>query len=193
MPRTADQNAVIREERRTAILEAALALFAAHGYAATSVAMIAAEARVAQGLLYRHFASKEALLLAIVERGMDDVRASFALAADASGAPGPAQLAAVALAAVRRDLHFWRLAHAIRWQTQPAALVAAIAGFNAEILATLARSFAARGAADPLTEAAILYATIDGAAQHFTLDPAGYPLETVIAALAARYTEGEMP
>ena len=44
------------------ILDAAVELFALHGYDGTSVAQVIAEAGVAKGGFYHHFASKEALL-----------------------------------------------------------------------------------------------------------------------------------
>jgi AcrR family transcriptional regulator len=58
-------------DRRRRILDAAAALFAEHGFAATSVGDIAAAEGITDGALYRHFASKEQLLetlaLGIVE------------------------------------------------------------------------------------------------------------------------------
>jgi AcrR family transcriptional regulator len=58
-----------RRDTRARILDAAAALFAEHGYGATTVAEIEAAVglRAGAGGLYRHFASKEDLLLAVVE------------------------------------------------------------------------------------------------------------------------------
>lgn len=54
--------------KREAILTAAVAQFAQHGYAATEMETIAAAAGVAKGTLYRYFKSKEELFLAAVDR-----------------------------------------------------------------------------------------------------------------------------
>jgi AcrR family transcriptional regulator len=54
------QKAVLTRQR---ILDAALQLFAAQGYAETSMRDIAAAAACSPGLTYRYFASKEALVL----------------------------------------------------------------------------------------------------------------------------------
>lgn len=54
-------------DRRAAILDAALTEFAQHGFAGTSTNAIAARARVAKGLVFHHFGSKEALYLTVVE------------------------------------------------------------------------------------------------------------------------------
>lgn len=52
------------------ILEAAASLFAEQGYAAVSMRQIAAEVGMGQGALYNHFASKQAILMAIQTRHM---------------------------------------------------------------------------------------------------------------------------
>jgi AcrR family transcriptional regulator len=66
-PRTKEQNEEIRRERRIGILSAAIRLFAAHGFEATSISMIAAEAKMAKGLLYAYFESKESLVYALID------------------------------------------------------------------------------------------------------------------------------
>jgi AcrR family transcriptional regulator len=50
------------ENKKEAIVVAALKLFATHGYASTPVSLIAKTAGVSQGLMYNFFNSKEALL-----------------------------------------------------------------------------------------------------------------------------------
>jgi AcrR family transcriptional regulator len=56
-----------RATTRGAILEAAGALFAGQGFAATSVDDIAGAAGVAKGAVYHHFATKEAVFEAVFE------------------------------------------------------------------------------------------------------------------------------
>jgi AcrR family transcriptional regulator len=58
----------VRARRAEATGEPAETLFAAHGVAKTSVDEIAAAANVSKGLVYDHYASKEALLAAVWER-----------------------------------------------------------------------------------------------------------------------------
>ena len=61
------------ERTRTRILASALALFAKKGYAQTTFTDIAARLKLTKGAVYWHFASKEALLLALI----DDMVARF--------------------------------------------------------------------------------------------------------------------
>ena len=74
-----------REATRGAILEAALRHFGEAGFAAVTVDDIAADAKVAKGAVYHHFASKEALFEAVFER------ASAELAGQIHGRVGAAR------------------------------------------------------------------------------------------------------
>lgn len=188
-PRTPDQNERIRAASRARILEAALRLFAEHGYERTSVKMIARAAGISQGLLYNYFAGKDALLAAIFEASMDDVQASFA-AADAEADPRRriAGLVRGSVAVVRGNLAFWRLSYALRMQAGVMeGLGTRIPEWTAAILATLERYLREAGVGDAHLEAAVLFATIDGVSQHYALDPERYPLDAVAERIVSRY------
>ena len=188
MPRTAEQNEALRSESRERIIDHALALFAEHGYEYTSVRMIAQAAGIAQGLLYNYFASKEALLQAIFERSMADVRRSFTAAE--AGAPGEQieRLVRASFAIVRANLPFWRISYAVR--AQPAVLAGlggALPAWIASIRQTVERYARQAGAPNPAVAGAILFALIDGAAQHYALEPDSYPLDAVQEEIVAHY------
>jgi len=55
-----------REQRVSAILSAALAVFAERGYEAAAVSEIAERAGVVEGTVYKYFESKRALLLTVL-------------------------------------------------------------------------------------------------------------------------------
>lgn len=58
------------ERRNEEILEAAIRLFAKHGYADADLQVLADELGVGKGTLYRHFGSKQELFLAAADRVM---------------------------------------------------------------------------------------------------------------------------
>jgi len=72
-PRTPQQFEEMRESRRKQIMDAALELFASEGYSHCSIAQLAAQAGISKGLIYNYFESKEALLIAIIEEGVQDI------------------------------------------------------------------------------------------------------------------------
>ncbi|HEX8629577.1 MAG TPA: helix-turn-helix domain-containing protein [Catenuloplanes sp.] len=64
MPRTLDP------DRRGAILDAAHAVFARKGYAATGIADVAGELGIGHGTVYRYFANKREVAAAVLERAV---------------------------------------------------------------------------------------------------------------------------
>lgn len=60
------------DERRTKILDAALAKFTAYGFARTSMADIAEAAAMSRPALYQHFGNKEEIFRAMLGRILDD-------------------------------------------------------------------------------------------------------------------------
>jgi AcrR family transcriptional regulator len=187
-PRTAEQNEQIRASSRERILEYALALFAEHGYERTSVRMIADAAGISQGLLYNYFEGKQALLHAIFERSMTDVRASFALADAASPSERLERLVRGSFEILKRNMAFWRLSYAVRMQSAVLeGLGSELHDWTAAIRRTLHGYLRDAGVPQPDIEAAALFALIDGISQHYVLDPDRYPLDAVIELVVARY------
>lgn len=178
-----------RERTRGLLLDSALLLFARDGYERTTVRAIAREAGVAQGLLYNYFDGKEHLLRALFERSMAGVRESFAAGDDeADPRRRLASYIRACFRIVRRDLAFWRVSYGVRMQ--PAVVEGlgdALGGWTETIRATLEGYLRDAGVERPETEARLLFALIDGAAQHYALDPDGYPLDAVSDRIVARY------
>ena len=69
-------------ERRQALIETALRVFAEGSYRGTTTAGIAREAGVSEPILYRHFASKRDLYLACIEESWHGLRAMWDEAID---------------------------------------------------------------------------------------------------------------
>ena len=69
-----NQDADADADTRTRLVEAARRLFLAKGYAATSVAEILSEADAHSGSLYHYFATKQDLLLAVLDSYCEGIR-----------------------------------------------------------------------------------------------------------------------
>lgn len=74
-----------REERRESILRGAAKAFMANGYDATTLDDIAREAGISRAFLYRHFDSKKAIYLAIIEDFRDKMHPDQSSSHDARG------------------------------------------------------------------------------------------------------------
>ncbi|MCU1677807.1 MAG: hypothetical protein JWM93_2565 [Frankiales bacterium] len=102
------------EQRREQLLDAALMLIGEHGYRGASMEAIAREAGVAKPVVYRTFTSREALLMALLERERERAFATLerALPTDLASTTPDALLADSAraiLAAVQSRPEAWRL------------------------------------------------------------------------------------
>ena len=84
MPRNAEDNKRIKDERREDILTASRAVFARKGLAAAKMSDIAAAAGLSYGLVYHYFDSKEAIFAEIVKTAVEETL-SFASSLDFSG------------------------------------------------------------------------------------------------------------
>jgi AcrR family transcriptional regulator len=78
-------------ERRAAILDAAMNVFADRGYHASSIDEIAREAGVSKALIYEHFASKQALWASLLDTQAAEIFRRLAAGA-ATAEPGEVRL-----------------------------------------------------------------------------------------------------
>lgn len=147
-------------DKQEKILTTALELFAVNGYAATSTNRIARRAGVSEGLIFRHFESKEGLLQAILEYGREYAAVAYADILDA-GDPKATVRAALELP-FRIDsgqYHFWRLIYSLKWQMD-----AYDYSMSAPVRSALTEAFQSLGYGRPDAEAELVMAVIDGLA-----------------------------
>lgn len=178
-------------EASTRILDAALRLFARQGFGSTPIRQIAEEAGVATGLVYYHFSDKAGLLKALFGRALAQVSDSLDAAMEGvttSPTRGLDRLVRTAFDTVADHQDFWRLSYQIRMQEAvSAALGGELAGWAEAIRSRVEALLREAGHTDPVPASRALFAAIDGAAQHFVLDPAAYPLDSVANSLVAHF------
>ena len=101
------------DERRELIALAAGRLFATHGYAGTRMEDVAAAAHVTKPMVYRHFASKKDLYLALLARHEQDlpsfIEGIAESSADLSGDSLVRPILEVWLDYVRSNSHAWAM------------------------------------------------------------------------------------
>jgi AcrR family transcriptional regulator len=76
-------------DRRAAILDAALEVFASRGYHAASIDEIASEAGISKALIYEHFPSKKDLHASLMERHVQEI---FERLAESAAGPDPGEV-----------------------------------------------------------------------------------------------------
>jgi AcrR family transcriptional regulator len=152
---------------RDRILDTAAALFYEHGYQAVGVDLIVERAAVAKTTLYRHFASKDDLIVAYLERANAEFWARFDASID-QAAPARDQLVAafVAIEALATSPACLGCAFQVSAAEfpDPAHPAHATARAHKEAVRGRLRSLAvAAGAADPAALGDALLLVMDGA------------------------------
>jgi AcrR family transcriptional regulator len=173
---------------KTRVERAALELFAAKGVAGVSIADIAAAAGVSQGALYRHYASKEALALALFEGAYRRITAGLAgLRANRRGlAARISAMTAYFCALYDRDPALFRYLLLNQHEFLPA-LGGGVASPAWVIEATIADAVAAGdiGPVEPAAGAAIVMGAVLQTATFHLYGRLSGPLQPRAAALAA--------
>jgi AcrR family transcriptional regulator len=88
-------DSIAQREKRKLILDAAIRVFAEHGYHGARVGDIAEDAGVAHGLLYHYFASKDDVLRTIFTENWGELIERFR-AVEAADEPAPEKLEGIA-------------------------------------------------------------------------------------------------
>ena len=87
MPRTKEAFQQIRDESKQHIMDIAAEVFAKKGLANTKISDLAEAAGVSQGLLYRYFADKDDVFIALLERAINGVTDYVQTATKHTGTP----------------------------------------------------------------------------------------------------------
>lgn len=190
MPRSPEQNRQLRAASEQRILDAARETFTRHGYDGASVRAIAESAGVAQGLMYNYFGGKDDLLRAVFREGTRDVAEALAPPEETYSPEQRLELF------IRRSfwilaehLDFWKLSYLLRFDPRAAALLGDDVHLWMEgVRVQLEEMLRAVGHRDAPALAQVLFAAIDGVAQHYALDPEHYRLDHAVDALVRHFT-----
>lgn len=182
-PRSAADNAARREASRAAILDAALRLFGEHGYERTSVAAVAREAGVAQGLVLYYFTSKLGLLEAVCERRFVAVWDVLGTVAELPAADALRAVIDATMTDAVRNRKENALLLGLMVTPSTAEVLSAVESRHEEALRraedAIRGFFAAIGSPDPVTDEVLLRSTIEGITFKYAVYGDTYPLEPV--------------
>lgn len=186
------------EQRRAEIVEALRHEMAEVGYERASTKSIATRAGLAPGLVHYHFASKEAILLALVDRLIESAEQRFA---ESAGFAARARLAAfvatrVGLGAGSDPIQVRAWVGVIAETLGQAGVRERIGRWLAKDQARLAALFKAAGSRAPKPHAALLLAMILGSFSLHAIDvrgvPRGYALAQILAWLDAALSGSDL-
>lgn len=174
-----------RTNSRERIIKTALELFSKQGFEKTSIREIAKAADISLGLLYNYFDSKNTLLKAIMIDGIKDMHQFFEFKPEESNKLEV--LIIKIFTNVKKKKKHWRLLHSIRMQKHLTELLAEeMEEMNNYIIAELSLILQELRYQQPMQEAVLLFATIDGIVNHYLVNER-FPIEKIAYLLLAKY------
>lgn len=188
-PRTKKQLEVLRKERKRAIMDIALEVFAENGYENASINMIARKVGISKGLMYNYFESKEELLTSIMFDGLDEMFRTFDPNKD--GVLTREEFIffideMFGLMNKRRNfykLYFGLMMQPTVWKLFENRLNEVIAPF----IKIMVDYYSKKGSKNPMLEAVLIGALFDGIGFNFVFNPDLYPLEEVKKLVIERF------
>lgn len=188
-PRTDKQFEKIRQEKRQLIMNTALELFAGSGFENTTISQIARKADISKGLLYNYFESKEELLEAILNKGIDDMLEVFDPNKDGVLDTREMEFFIREIFRIMKEnLKFWKLFWAITFQPTAYKLVEKkSAELNGPLIQIMNEYFKESRFEKPVAETYMFAALLNGIALSYVMTPETYPIDTVVNELIERY------
>jgi len=180
-PKTAQQFEQIRQSRKTALIEAAMQLFANNGFLGTSISSISKKAGVSKGLIYNYFDNKEALVKEIILEGMvqmmTDLNFDFTQTITRDRV---IELIDKDLALIKKNNDYWKLYLAVI--TQPAVIELVkeeIFQILSPFIMAITRYYEKKGVKNPQSYGYLIVALLDGVSLDYMFDPENYPLDEI--------------
>jgi AcrR family transcriptional regulator len=176
-------------EKQEHILLAALALFAEDGYDATPTSCIAKEAKVSEGLIFKHFGSKEGLLEAVLALGGERMAP---LVAEIVRSEDPRSLVRLVIALPSQLLGperlFWRLQFSLKWQRRQ--MGGQMPAYILPLYHKLVWALERLGFRQPEEEAQLLYLTLESLSQLLILHGESEQSRRLLKLLEEKYVPG---
>jgi AcrR family transcriptional regulator len=105
--------------KKEQILNTALELFASEGYKAVPTIKIAKTAKVSEGLIFRHFDSKQGLLDAIVEQAIEKTKTLFKpIISEKTPKRVIEKAIELPFLVEENEYHFWKLQFKLKWELE---------------------------------------------------------------------------
>ncbi len=180
-PRTEAQFKSIRKEKISLILQTALSLFARHGYASTSISMIAKKAGISKGLMYNYFEKKEDLVYRIIMDGIQQFLGPLKIKDEHQiNKKEITRFVDENVKLLKQNTEYYKMYFSLMFQPDVFdQLQDIVMKYFEEVLGLLVNYYAQKGDAEPYVKARFLFAVFDGVAVHYISDPEGFPLEKV--------------
>lgn len=189
-PRTKEQFAKIRKDRRELILNTALELFARQGISLTTIDQIAKTAGISKGLFYYYFTSKEALLEEIIKTSINRIYEFFD--PDHDGILTTVEMKYFIeqqFWMLKQNSDFWKFLYLLLVQPSARKLAQKM---QSEIMASgmwkmVTAYFRSHDYKDPDLETRFFHSMLDGIYMNYVINPGNFPIDRMKDLIIKRY------
>jgi len=189
-PKTKEQYAKIREERREEILNISLELFAKNGISETTMQDIANEVGISKGLIYNYFSGKEELLDEIVKSFVAELYDYFD--ADGDGILTSEEMKFFLekqVGNLEQHPGHWKFLFMLLMQPKAHEMMHRIQleVFSSKMWQMVRSYFETHRFDDPEGETWLFHAILDGVALNYVFSPDTFPINQVMELVIRRY------
>lgn len=177
-------------EKQELILETALKLFAENGFDTTPTSLIAKEAGVSEGLIFRHFTNKEGLMDAILS--LSEERMGQKVQAIVTLTEPLAKIYAVIELPVKlfsEEREFWKLQFSLKWQKKYKGQSYRPSGYYLELINVITDAFHQLNYAEPEKEVVLLVMLLDGLSNQLMQQPSDEFIQSTLSFLKSKYSK----
>lgn len=162
-------------------MDAALELFAETGYHSSSISKIALRAGISKGLMYNYFSSKQELLIAIFDKGMHALFNLFDPDKDGILTSDEFDFFVDRVfETLKENTAYWKLYFNVIMQPGIYELIGKrFEKLLRDSLQLLYNYYEEQGVEDPMSEAMLFGAVMDGISMNYLLNPGMLPLEDI--------------
>lgn len=174
--------------KKEIILDTALDLFAEKGYDATPTSLIAREAGVSEGLIFKHYINKENLLEAVVKAGYRRITdKSKGLVSEDDPEKLIMNVLDMPFKLVEEEKNFWRMQFRL---VDEEISQRHHARYSQSVMQTLVGAFKRLGYKEPELETEVLMLIIEGLWRHYLLNEDKEHFGKMINLIKAKYRQG---
>lgn len=191
MPRTKEQFATIRSERKASILDAALSVFAEDGYHNASISKISKVAGVSKGLMYNYFESKEELLKILIGEYLDEENALVKeLLLQPMNDDVFTRIVQLSAEILKKNPLRWKLYFDMSSQPEVLEIVKErYADVQALWYEKLLQFFTEKGSTDPMNDIQFFASTMMGLKVSYLYDPDHFPIDEMEQRIIKLFTK----
>ncbi len=175
-------------ERKELILQTALRLFSTQGYDTTPTNLIAREAGVSEGLIFRHFVAKEGLMDVLRARGNERLGKYIRAVTDLTD-PRARIEAGIDLPyrLFTEEREYWALLFSLKWQRSYRNAADRDEQYIFPLQQALTDAFGQLGFPNPQREVALLFVILEGLSSQLLTQPAPPDLAQTLQFIKSKY------